>query len=247
MADISEEETRENSQLQLGDNRGENDTLAAPSESRAPEQSDTVPPLMESRPSTASEAEPPAKCQHAIGCTCDRADEQWSQLAEEFEALREDFRQKLKYDQAKDLQITRLHDELQRYKNDLYGKLTRPFVVGLIRLHDDLGKLASAILGKQPGDVTPETTASLLTAFQDDVEVLLDQNEVNRFELEGEVFDPRRQTVVRREPTGEVERVGSVAARIRPGFERDGEAIQKERVAIFAGLPASITDKGETS
>jgi molecular chaperone GrpE len=142
-------------------------------------------------------------------------------------------REKAAVDRFREEQVDRLHAELQTYKNDLVSKQTRQLIQGIVRLHDDLGKSVTALRQKSPEELTPETLFRQLADFQDDIELLLGQHGVERFEILGEEFDPRRQTAARTVPTEEPERVGRIAERVRPGFEQGEATLQKERVAVY--------------
>lgn len=158
-------------------------------------------------------------------------------LASGLASLREVFEGKLAYDRHKDQQIDRLHDELQEHKKDLLARTTRPWIHGLIRLHDDLGRTTDALGEKPPEELTTERFFKTLAGFGDDLVLLLERNGVHPFEAPGEDFDPRRQTTVRRVETDDPERVGRIAQRLRPGFEQGTVVVQKERVAVFVAAP----------
>jgi molecular chaperone GrpE len=164
-------------------------------------------------------------------------------LASGLASLLEAFESKLAYDGHKNQQIDRLHDELQEHKKDLLARTTRPWIHGLIRLHDDLGRTTDALGEKPPEELTTERFFKTLAGFGDDLVLLLERNGVHPFEAPGEDFDPRRQTTVRRVETDEPERVGRIAERVRPGFEQGAVVVQKERVAVYvAASPAQAGD-----
>lgn len=150
-----------------------------------------------------------------------------------FAELLQQFREKLTYDRFKEEQIARLHEELQAYKSDLVSKPARQLVQGLIRLHDDLGKVATALRQKPAAELTPERFFQQFADFQDDLELLLGQNGVERFQAPGDGFDPRRQTAIRMLPSDDPARFGQIAERLRPGFEQGESLLQKERVAVY--------------
>jgi molecular chaperone GrpE (heat shock protein) len=150
-----------------------------------------------------------------------------------FTELLQEFRDKLALDQFKEDQIARLHEELQAYKADFIQKTAREILQGLIRLHDDLGKTAVSLRQKPVEELTPERFFQQFAGFQDDIELLLGQHGVERVEAEGEAFDPRRQTALRTVATEDLNRVGRVAERLRPGFEQGQVLLQKERVAVY--------------
>jgi molecular chaperone GrpE (heat shock protein) len=144
------------------------------------------------------------------------------------------FEQKLVYDRGKEEQISRLHEELQTYKANLLAKTNRPFIIGLIRMHDDLAKVGQDIRQRETESLTPEKVAELLEGFQEDIEILLEQHGVAAYREQAERFDPRRQMALRTVPTGAPDQVGIIASPLRPGFEQDGTIVQKERVAVYA-------------
>jgi molecular chaperone GrpE (heat shock protein) len=149
-----------------------------------------------------------------------------------------EFRDKLALDRFKEDQITKLHEELQAYKNDLIFRASRQILQGVIRLHDDLGKVVDSLRQKPTEELTPEMFFRQLEGFQDDVELLLGQHGVERFEVGGEEFDPRRQTALRTIAAEDPAQVGRVAERLRPGFLQGEAFLQKERVAVFAAANA---------
>ncbi len=155
-------------------------------------------------------------------------------VADGFAGVLQAFADKLAYDEAKERQITRLHDELQEHRRDLVAKTKRPVIQGLVRLHDDLGKVVAALHRKPAEELTAERFFRALDGFADDLELLLAQHGVEPFTLPGETFDPRRQTAIRTEAADDPEKAGVVAARLRPGFAEGESVLQKERVAVYA-------------
>lgn len=155
-------------------------------------------------------------------------------VATGFADLRQELHDRLALDRFKEEQITKLHDELQAYRNDLVNRASRQILQGVIRLHDGLGKVVTAMRQKPAEELTPERFFQQLDGFRDDIELLLDQHEVKPFEVSGEELDPRRQTAVSRIPTEDASLIGRIAARLRPGFEHGETLLQKERVAVYA-------------
>lgn len=145
-----------------------------------------------------------------------------------------EFRDKLALDRFKEEQIDKLHQEVQAFRNDLVLRTVRQVLQGVIRLHDNLGKVAASLRQKPAEELTPERFFKLLAGFQDDVEMLLGEHGVEKFEVSGEEFDPRRQTAARTVQTDDPAQAGRIAGRVRPGFEQGETLLQKERVAVFA-------------
>ncbi|TGO03089.1 hypothetical protein PN36_13100 [Candidatus Thiomargarita nelsonii] len=136
------------------------------------------------------------------------------------------FEQKIAFDAAKQQQIDRLHAELQECRTDMIAKTNRPLVNGLIRLHDDIGRLIEGPTEQLEPD-------KLLKEIQEDIEIILDQNGVATFREPIDTFQPRRQRALKNVSTTDEKQVGNVAERIRAGFEQGDEIIQKERVNVY--------------
>lgn len=145
----------------------------------------------------------------------------------------ESFDAKLAYDATKQQQIDTLHEELQQHRSDLLARATRPLVLGIIRLHDDIGKLRTALQGKDAGEMTPQRMLDLLQGVQEDVEVLLRQNGIAAYRGPAGDFDPRRQRLVGKVATPDAGLANRVAESVRPGFEQGQEIIEKERVRAY--------------
>ncbi len=173
-------------------------------------------------------------------------DEPWQALtrietgiAAGFERLMSLFENRLSYDRVKEKQIDALHAEVQKHRGDLVAKATRPLAVGVIRLHDDIGKTVEALRRKEPATLTPERCLRIVEGFQEDLEIVLEQNGVRVYREAGEAFDARRQTAVKSEPATDSAEVGCVAQRLRPGFERGEEILRKERVVVYGPMVQS--------
>jgi molecular chaperone GrpE len=143
------------------------------------------------------------------------------------------FEQKIAFDAVKQQQIDRLHAELQEYRTDLIAKTNRPIVNGLIRLHDDIGKLIERQKSKPTEQWEPGTFFKEVGNIQEDIGIILDQNGVAAFTEPDETFQPRRQRAIKNIPTSDDKLVGKIAERLRSGFEQGDEIIQKERVAVY--------------
>ncbi|MBW2737705.1 MAG: nucleotide exchange factor GrpE [Deltaproteobacteria bacterium] len=150
-----------------------------------------------------------------------------------FDKILHSFEQKLAYDITKQQQIDSLHSELQKYRTDLIAKTNRPIINGLIRLHDDIGRLVEKLKSCPPEQLNHNRFFKVIDGIQEDIEILLDQNGIITFRESFEEFSPRRQQAIKSIPINEEDLNGVVAARIRPGFEIGNEIIKKERVTVY--------------
>lgn len=153
-----------------------------------------------------------------------------------FSSILKEIGTKLALDKFKEDQITRLHEELRAYRTDLIYQSARQLLLGLIRLHDDLGKEMASLRQRPVQELTPERILQYFLGFQDDIELLLGQHGVERFAVTDEGFDPHRQTALHTVPTSEASKIGRLAERLRPGFKRGDALLQKERVAVYVGM-----------
>jgi molecular chaperone GrpE (heat shock protein) len=195
----------------------------------------------------AAELEPAVAEPHQAAAAWERVE---ALLQENAAAVLSALKRKHALDTFRERQIDRLHRELQEHRNDLAARIAQPLAGGLIRLHDDLGRMLDTLEGADPARLTPERFVRTVRGIRDDVEVVLSQNGIQGYREAGEEFDPRRQTALRTTPTDDPTRVGRTAERLRPGFERGDRVLQKERVSVFVGpretqpIPAPEADAG---
>lgn len=166
-------------------------------------------------------------------------------LKEGLGILLQTFESKLAYDQSKQVQIDRLHDELQQHRGDLVARTVRPLINGIIRLHDDAGKLLGSLKDKPEDELTPKRFFKLFDGFQEDLEDLLGDNGVTAYREVGGPFDPRRQRLLRKVPTSNEALVGLVAESLRPGFEQGTQILEKERISAYEYRPV-VTEEPPT-
>jgi molecular chaperone GrpE len=156
------------------------------------------------------------------------------------------FEQKLAYDATKQKQIDNLHAELQKHRSDLIARTNRPLVNGLISLYDDVGKLSENIRKKSIEEFDQERFFKAFESIKEDIEILLDQNGVISFSEQGEKFDPKRQHAVRQVKTLDNQLVGTIAERLRLGFEQGNDLIQKERVSVYIVDKTTLQQEDKT-
>ena len=145
------------------------------------------------------------------------------------------FDEKLKYDVSKQQIIDRLHEELVGHRGDLVGQALRPFMLGMIRHHAEIGKLVTGVRAPSAAEMSSAKVCELLESLQQDVEDVLAENGVSAYRADtAERFDPVRQTVVGSTlPTDDETLSGTIAVCLAPGFERDGRILAKARVSVY--------------
>ncbi len=143
------------------------------------------------------------------------------------------FERKLALDSFKEEQIRELHNELQSYKADLLAKAIRPLVMGMIRLHEDMGKMVEFFQKSDEDKLERERVLRNFEGLREDIVEVLNQNGIIAYRESGEEFNLRRQRVLRKVPTSDPSLVGRVAEPLRYGFEQGDMIIQKEAVAVY--------------
>lgn len=145
------------------------------------------------------------------------------------------FNQKLAFDNFKEKQIDRLHEELQDYKSDLLLKAAQPLITCMIKLHADVGRLISGISREDPTKLTVERIIGFFDSFRDEIADLLAKRGVEMFHATvDDRFDARRQSSMGTVETSSLELVGRVAETAQPGFEQGSTVLSKEKVKIFS-------------
>ena len=149
--------------------------------------------------------------------------------------LLEAFNQKLAFDNFKEKQIDRLHEELQGYKSDLLLKAAQPLIAAMIKLHADAGRLIIGISQEDPTKLTAERIIGFFDNFRDEIADLLAARGVEMFlTAVGEQFDVRRQSSVGIVETSNSALAGRVAETAQPGFELGSTVLSKEKVKIYS-------------
>ena len=75
---------------------------------------------------------------------------------------------------------------------------------------------------------------SLMHGFQQGIEDILYRQGVEPFEIEGDIFDPRRQRAIATVPTDDPALNKTIAARLRKGFQAGDKVIRPEVVSVYA-------------
>ena len=191
----------------------------------------------EPRPTDTGETAPSGS--DAVAAGNDPADAVAAAVNAGVDRILQAFDEKLRYDESKQRVIDRQHDELMGHRANLVAQAARPFILGMIRHHGEIGKLLAAV-GEQAVAELPSTkVCELLESLQEDVEDVLGEHGVDAYRAEvSEPFDPVRQTAIGKAvPTTDVARSGTVAACLGPGFEHDGRILVKARVAAYRFEP----------
>ncbi len=154
-------------------------------------------------------------------------------IIQRIDILHQDFESRLKYDTHKNKIIDNLHKILQDYKNDFLKKYLKSVIVDVIQIVDNIRKLANHYKGRTLSEDDALKLAELLESIPSDLEDLFYRHGVKPFSCEGDSFDPTRQRVLKTVETADESKDKSVAERLRPGYEMDGNVIRPEMITAY--------------
>jgi molecular chaperone GrpE (heat shock protein) len=140
-------------------------------------------------------------------------------------------------DTMRERQIERMQGQLEEHNRGGVAAATRALLHGLLKLREDVVKRAEAYAAR-PEAATAERLLQALREVPEDIDTLLSQHGVTAFREPGDRFEARRQTAALLRPTERSDLVGTIADRLRPGYEQGTEILQKERVEVWAAVAA---------
>lgn len=144
------------------------------------------------------------------------------------ETLQKEFKEKIAVDDHKNMLFDKLYKERDEYKNDLYGKLLKPFVTGCLEIVTDLRMYISKI---DTFDV--ERSLNYLKSLPDDLIELLENNGVELYSEEGDSFNPRVQRAKKIVPTEDPALNNTIAERLERGYRWNGSVLRPEMVSVY--------------
>lgn len=153
-------------------------------------------------------------------------------LGERLDTLAEQFDERIRRNAYEEKIVDQMHDELQRYKNDLYAQLVRPILTDIIEARDSILRVAASFAARAEGerDVPLKTFAGYAFDLQD----ILEKNGVEVFQSRaGDGFTPIRQRAVRKVKTDDASLHGKVAESLSSGYVYNGRVLSAEKIAVY--------------
>ena len=162
-----------------------------------------------------------------------------SKIEEELRKLRQDFQNKLMYDQSKETMFNNMHKELQKHKEDLYAMLIRPVLSEIIGLRESILRVASAHEAKPEGE--RNVPLDSFSCYADEAMDILENNGVECYKSKtGEKYIPLRQRIVEKIPTDDPSQHSLIAESRGYGYEIAGRIISPEKVSVYIHDPNSV-------
>ena len=147
--------------------------------------------------------------------------------------LQDSFNTKIKYDEHKEKIIDALHNELQEYKNDIVKKLLQSMIMDVIKVIDDVRKMAAHFRSRSATEIDPGKILKYLETIPVDLEDVVGMHGVKPFNCKGASFDASKQRVTKKVKTDDPDKDKTIAKCLRPGYEWDGQVIRPEMVATY--------------
>jgi len=154
------------------------------------------------------------------------------EINSKIDKLHEEFQHKIKYDSHKNRIIDELHREVQSYRSNLERTFLKPMVMNIIRAVDGIRKLSQY----HHSNLDKLDVQKLLKQFDDiphEFEDLLYTYGIEPFTCDEEIFNPKRQKVIKTFEVSDILLDKKVKDRIRPGYEWDENMIRPEMVTVY--------------
>lgn len=155
-------------------------------------------------------------------------------LSAQLAQLQACFDSKIAVDEHKNKLFDNMYKELSDYKNDLYSKILKPFVLSTITLLDDVRRYLDSRAGREDDERDAERNLRFLEGIPDDLVDILEANGVDLYtDEDSEVFNPRTQRAVKQVPTEDATLDNHIARRVRCGYRWNGTTLRPEMVEIY--------------
>ena len=138
------------------------------------------------------------------------------------------YEEKIANDEYKNQLFDKMYQELALYKKDLYAKLMSPFINETITLIADYERIISKL-----DTYEPERVAKYLRGIPDDLMTMLENNAVEQFQDDGEIFNPKCQRALRSIPTDKIEDNNKISEHIHVGYRWNGVILKPEVVTVW--------------
>ena len=162
-----------------------------------------------------------------------------NELETRIAALDAKFDEKILRDRRQSEMFDKLYKELETYRKDVYAKMLKPLIIGLVMLLDDLERAVERIEGAD--DAGERAIKKLRDEVPEDLRDLLEENGVELYNTEGDIFDPRSQKSMSVEPTADPDLDKHIARRLRHGYRWNGTTLRPETVVIYKYDPNLAT------
>lgn len=143
------------------------------------------------------------------------------------------FQEKISGDQLKQKLFDEMHEELQGYKNGLVDSISLSLERDLILLIDSMERSLKALEGQPPSEENCRKLLALFGGVRTDLADILYRQGTDPYEMPGDEIQVPRQKIITTAPTDNPALDKKLAARLAPGWEKDGRVIRPEHVSAY--------------
>lgn len=162
----------------------------------------------------------------------DKVLESQQELLEKIDALNSLFSARIMHTDHEEKIVDQMHNELQKYKEDMYAQLVRPILLDVIEVRDSIMRMATAYLANPEGEQNiPNKTFS---DYAFDLQDILEKNSVEIYRSKaGDDFTPIKQRVIKKVATVDETLHGKVAESLSCGYSYNGRTISAEKITVY--------------
>ena len=153
-------------------------------------------------------------------------------LSAKMDALTELFKTKIETDEYKNHLFDDMHKQLLKYQDDALQSVMEPVILEIIAVLDGMKKYEAFI----PEEATAENYEKLRRRFTDvreDLEDLLENMDVSRYETDDTVPDARRQKIIRTVHTEDAVKNNTIESKLSDGYIFKNRIIRFEKVSVY--------------
>ena len=155
-----------------------------------------------------------------------------SELSVKMDALLELFKNKIETDTYKNRLFDEMHKQLMKYQDDVLQSVMEPVILEIISLLDGIKKYERCI----PEEVTAENYGKLKKRFTDirgDLEDLLEDMDVSKYETDDTVLDAKRQKIIKTVLTDDTAKNNTIESKLSDGYIFKNKIIKYEKVSVY--------------
>lgn len=183
-----------------------------------------------------------------------------SGLSDKIDNLAKNYDEKIKYDEGKQTTINRQYSELQSIREGIPYTYLKSIIKDIILTMTDLRRMTRSFKSKieKGEELSLDHVIDTYASYEDDLLDILEKNGVTEYSYESEVYEPRKQKVIKIIDTDDEKMNKVIAERLMDGFVKteymqveDPETkekkivsieniIEKEHVNVYKYVPSKI-------
>lgn len=162
----------------------------------------------------------------------DKIIEAQQQLSESIDALHVLFNERIMHTDHEEKIADRMHNELQKYKEDMYTQLVRPILLDMINVRDSIMRMADKYLAKPEGEQSIPN--QMFSGYASELKDILEKYFVEIYKSEpGDNYIPVRHRAVKRIAADDESLHGKIAESLSCGYSCNGKVISSEKITVY--------------